>query len=76
MAETAGAPNVNAANVDRSHRLRRVRAVLADRREHSTRDLVIEADVCAVNSCVAELRAQGYDIRCRREGRVWRYRLS
>ena len=71
---------MNAASVYRSERLRRVRDVLADHREHSTRDIVLEADVCAVNSCVSELRAQGYVIHCRRAvvdgARRWLYRLE
>jgi len=45
-------------------------------RELTTLDIVVEARVCAVNSCIAELRANGYDIRCWREGDVWLYRLG
>jgi hypothetical protein len=48
----------------------------------TTRELVVCAEVCAVNSTVSELRAMGYDIECEiephREGRsskVYRYRL-
>ena len=70
---------MHAARLDRSARLQRVLAVLEDGREHTTRDLVVAARVCAVNSCIAELRANGHAIACRQapgdEGRVWLYRL-
>ena len=67
---------MNDAKVDRSARLRRVLAVLEDGRGHSTLEIATAARVCAVNSCIAELRANGYEIGCRREGDVWRYRLG
>ena len=71
---------MHAASLERSARLRRVRDLLADGREHSTLDIVREAQVCAVNSIVAELRANGLDITCRqerrREGTVWLYRMA
>ncbi len=66
---------MNAAPIEKSDRLRRVLAVLADGAERSTLEISAYARVCAVNSCVAELRANGFDIRCRRQGDVWRYRL-
>lgn len=72
---------MNAAALDRSPRLQRVRAFLADGVEHSTLDIVSGARVCAVNSCVAELRANGLTIHCRQVrgadgGRIWLYRLA
>ena len=71
---------MHAAHLDRSPRLQRVRELLSDGREHSTLDIVREAGVCAVNSIIAELRANGLDIACRREtrpeGPVWLYRLA
>ncbi len=70
---------MKAASVDQSPRLQRVLRVLEDGRPHSTRDLVVSADVCAVNSCIAELRANGYLIDCRRRpgptGPTWFYQL-
>ncbi|GAB4112864.1 MAG: hypothetical protein Fur0019_19280 [Tibeticola sp.] len=66
---------MKAARIEASERLQRVLALLEDEREHTTLDIVIGAGVCAVNSCVAELRANGYDIACRRQGDVWLYRL-
>ena len=71
---------MNAAHLDRSPRLQRVLEFLSDMQEHTTRDIVIGAQVCAVNSCVAELRANGFRIECRQdmvEGRrYWHYRLA
>ena len=69
---------MHAAVVDRSPRLQRVLDVLRDG-EASTLDLAIRARVCAVNSIVAELRTNGYDITCTvthdADGRRWTYRL-
>jgi hypothetical protein len=67
---------MNAATLENSDRLRRVLAVLADGREYTTLDIIAYARVCAVNSCIAELRQGGHDIRCRRQGGKWFYRLS
>lgn len=67
---------MNAATIENSDRLRRVLAVLSDGKERSTLDIIAYARVCAVNSCIAELRANGYNIRCRREGDKWFYRLE
>lgn len=58
---------MHAARLMHSPRLLRVLAVLADGREHTTRDIIREAQVCAVNSCIAELRANGAGIVCRVE---------
>ena len=71
---------MHAARLAESPRLQRTLAVLADRREHTTRDILEAARVCAVNSTVAELRANGFSISCRQEvtpdGRIWLYRLE
>lgn len=66
---------MNYARLENSPRLQRLAEVLADGREHSTLDLALRAGLCAVNSAVAELRENGYDIECRRQGDVWYYRL-
>lgn len=65
---------MNHANLDRSERLQRVLAYLSDGREHTTRDIIRGTGQCAINSIAAEIRAQGHDIRVRREGRRWFYR--
>jgi len=68
---------MHAAEVARSARLQRVLDVLRRGGAWSTLDLVREARVCAVNSCIAELRdpVNGFDVRCHRSGDVWYYRL-
>lgn len=50
-----------------SDRLQRVLGVLKDGKPHTTRQIVRRASVCAVNSCVAELRENGAEIDCRVE---------
>ena len=52
------------AKVEKSPRLQRVLELLRDGHPHTTREIIYTADVCAVNTCVAELRANGYEIRC------------
>lgn len=66
---------MHSARIDHSSRLQRVDRLLADGREYSTMDIVMGARVCAVNSCIAELRANGRQINCRREKDVWYYRM-
>jgi len=67
---------MHAARLEKSPRLQRVLDLLLTGRDLTTLDIVVEARVCAVNSCIAELRANGYDIRCWRVGDVWLYRLG
>jgi len=68
---------MHAAKVDSSARLQRVLEVLLDYKPHTTRDIIREAFCCAVNSCIAELRANGYDIACKQVGRGrYEYSLS
>ncbi|MBI4714425.1 MAG: hypothetical protein HY760_00500 [Nitrospirae bacterium] len=52
------------ARVETSPRLQRVLNLLWDGRHRTTREIVLEADVCAVNSIIAELRANGFNIVC------------
>ncbi len=49
-----------------SDRLQRVKRLLADGKPHSTRDIMRRSHVCAINSCVAELRVHGAEITCER----------
>jgi len=65
---------MRAANIKTSERLQRVAQFLADGRERSTMEIIQECQVCAVNSIVAELRDNGLQIHCRREGDTWYYR--
>ena len=72
---------MHAARIERSERLQRVHALLSDGSEYSTLEIVSKAQVCAVNSIIAELRENGCYIECRRardplSGRpIWRYRM-
>ena len=61
---------IRAARIENSERLQRVLALLQDGQEHSTLDIIIGAGVCAVSACVAELRAGGHAITCRRTGKT------
>lgn len=67
---------IHAAKLENSPRLQRVRALLGDGAWYGTRDIVQRADVCAVNSAIVELRANGLAIttRCVGRGR-YEYRL-
>ena len=67
---------MRAARIATSPRLQRVAALLADGRTYTTLDIVQGAGVCAVNSAIAELRCNGYQIDCTRCGDVWSYRLT
>jgi len=67
---------MHAAHPDKSDRLRRVLTTLRRaRRPLTTLEIITRANVCAVNSCIAELRTHGYEIDCRRSGGVYHYRL-
>ena len=67
---------MNAANLKHSDRLQRVATLLKSGRPYSTMEIIRKAQVCAVNSIVAELRANGMDIVCNRLGNVWMYRMQ
>lgn len=65
---------MHSASIDRSARLKRVDELLADGKEYSTMEIVNNAQVCAVNSIISELRDNGRQINCRREKHIWYYR--
>lgn len=67
---------MNYAKLNKSPRLNRVYDLLASGREYSTLDIVKMANVCAVNSIVAELRENGCKINCVRRGDVWYYQME
>ena len=72
---------MHAAALATSPRLQRLLAVLADGRQHSSLELVLEARVCAISAAVSELRMNGAVIDVERfergggDGPVWLYRL-
>ena len=68
---------IHYARIEESKRLQRVHYLLSDGKWHGTRDIMRAADVCAVNTVVAELRANGKAIstRCVGRGR-YEYRME
>ena len=71
---------MHAASLERSKRLRRIYALLADGAEYSTKDISDKTGACAVSTCVAELRVNGAVITCRQSvafhgQRIWLYRM-
>ena len=68
---------IHAALLENSPRLQRVARFLSDSKPHSTRDIIIGADVCAVSTVVGELRdpKNGFDIECERKGDYWFYKM-
>ena len=79
MGAARQAGRINAGRLATCERLQRAHALLADGAEHSTLEILRAAGVCAVNSVVAELRANGAWIECRQAKdpatgrRVWYY---
>jgi len=67
---------MNAASIEKSERLKRVLDLLSQGGEFSTLGIIKQANVCAVNSIVAELRQNGFEINCQRRGEKWFYRLE
>jgi len=65
---------MNAASLSKSERLKRVDDLLSDGQHHSTMSIIEAACVCAVNSIISELRANGRRISCERRGDIWLYR--
>ena len=67
---------MNAARLSESARLQRVLALLNDGAWHGTREIVMAAEVMAVNSAISELRANQVEVECRCAGRGrYEYRL-
>lgn len=58
-------------------RLQVVAKFLSDGKPHSTREIIRECDVCAVNAIADELREpqNGFDIDCERKGKYWYYTM-
>jgi hypothetical protein len=53
---------IHYAKLENSPRLQRVLKVLSDGLEHSTREIQRLADVCAVGTCMDELRENGINV--------------
>lgn len=67
---------MNYAKLENSIRLQKVIKVLKDKKWHSTMNIIRQANVCAVNSIITELRFNGFDIKCKRESNKWLYQLQ
>jgi len=67
---------MNAASIESSVSLNRVLDLLSHGGEFTTLDIIKSANVCAVNSIIAELRQNGLDINCQRRGDKWFYKLE
>ena len=65
---------MHAADIKKSERLKRVDNLLSDGKEYTTYEIIHNANVCAVNSIISELRCGGRVINCRREKGIWYYR--
>jgi len=75
LEDTVG--KIHTARLQNSPRLQRVLRVLSDGQEHTTWEIVMTARVCAVNSAVAELRANGIPVTCRQVGdRKFAYQIG
>ena len=69
---------MHAANIDDSPRLQKVRDFLRRQGGATTREISRACDVYAVNSIVAELRANGFTVNCtpvKGQRGVYRYEL-
>jgi len=66
---------MNAASLSKSPRLQRVDRLLSDGLWHSTREIAQGANVCAVNSCIAELRENDRLIVGHWKNKVFYYRM-
>lgn len=68
---------IHYAKLNNSDRLKRLHKLLSDGRWHGTREINRAADVCAVNTACAELRANGISVATRCVGRgLYEYRLQ
>jgi hypothetical protein len=56
--------SIHYAKFENSVRLQRMLDYLLDGKKHSTLDIILGANVCAVNSAACELRENGFDISC------------
>ena len=66
---------MNNAAFESSKRLQKVFQVLSDGLPHSTMNIIQKANVCAVNSIIAELRENGFSIKCHRDKNIWFYQM-
>lgn len=69
--------HIHYAKLQNSDRLKRVHNLLSDGGWHGTREINRTADICAVNTACAELRANGVNVVTRCIGRgLYEYRIG
>lgn len=69
---------MHAARIEDSPRLQKVLEFLRHKRAATTFEIIQGCNVCAVNSIIAELRANGYNVTCSavpKQRGVYRYEL-
>jgi hypothetical protein len=65
---------MHAAKLENSARLRNVLRVLeCNKKPQSTMQLIQKSGHCAINSIVSDLRENGIDVKCKRDGDAWYY---
>lgn len=69
-------PGFHYAKLSQSPRLQRVRDFLIDGEWHSSRDIIVGANICAISAAISELRYNGCNVDCERRGDVWFYRMG
>lgn len=67
---------IHYAKLKNSPRLQRLLEFLEDCKPHTTLEIIGGAKICAVNSAVTELRRNGFDVSCTRNGRIYSYQLG
>lgn len=60
----------------KTNRLQRIKNLLKDRKQYSTRDIIQRAHVCAVSAAISACRNKGMNIICQRKGNIWFYRMA
>lgn len=66
---------MHAAKLDRSKRLQRIMKVLSDHKPHSSMELIRRAKTVAIGTDISEIRRNKRNVKCKREGKIWFYRL-
>lgn len=67
---------IHAANIDRSERLQKALALLEDGSWHSTMEVALSANTVCPGTTIQELKANGFDIQSRKNGKRYEYKLN
>ena len=75
--EVKKTPGIHYAKLENSPRLQRLYSLLKGGMEFTTLEIIRQANICAVNSAISELRRNGYDIGCKVVGRgIYAYKME